>query len=306
MRIKNHLFWLCFTGLILLAILVIFLPRYISRSLDLRAMNHVEISKRDDFSFLEQGSNDTAEAARAFQSLGQEEGNPVLITSIEEPIQMSSELLEMLQIQAETAAELGMLPRLMGYVDVAVESDGYVQKTGEEEDFLYWADCMRFARYYSLTYESKENPNKKELLNFWYLNFSDGESFDYYFAVNAVTSEIYYAEIHNAFAQYEIENEKEIWEDGKTTQAYGMYTGELAQQFSYACAVYYQAQGFDAVGSQNLYQKLSLAILYFEDGQPVYIERSIVEGKSDHVYQGICVGLQNLVNWVRVLQTNES
>lgn len=307
MRIKNHLFWLCFTGLILLAVLVIFLPRYISRSLDLRAMNHVEISKRDDFSFLEQGSNDTAEAARAFLSLGQEEGNPVLITSIEEPIQMSSELLETLQIQAETAAELGMLPRLMGYVDVAVEkTDDYAQKTGEEEDFLYWVDCMQFARYYSLTYESKENPNKKELLNFWYLNFSDGERFDYYFVINAVTSEIYYAEIHNAFTQYEIGTEKEIWQGGKATQEYERYTAEMAQQFSYACALYYQAQGFDAVGSQNLYQKLSLAILYFEDGQPVYIERSIAEGESDYMYQGICMGLQNLVNWIRVLREKEA
>ena len=69
MRMKNHLFWLCFTGTLLLIFAVIFLPRYVSRSLDLRAMNHVEISKREDFSFLKQGSNDTAEAARAFQSL---------------------------------------------------------------------------------------------------------------------------------------------------------------------------------------------------------------------------------------------
>lgn len=306
MRMKNHLFWLCFTGTLLLIFAVIFLPRYVSRSLDLRAMNHVEISKREDFSFLKQGSNDTAEAARAFQSLNQEEGNLVLITSIEEPIQMSSELLEALHIEAETAAEIGMLPRLMGFTGLTVENDGSAQKTEGQEVFLYWIDRMRFARYYSLTYESEGNPNKKELLNFWYLNFSDGKSFDYYFVVNAVTSEIYYAEIHNAFTQYEITNDEKMWIYDQASEEYAAFTAEQAQQFAIACANYYQSMGCEAVGPQGLYKKLNLAILYFKEGQPIYIERSVVEGESDAMYQGICVGLQNLVNWVRVMQKNEA
>ena len=52
MQTWNRLFWICLTGTILLTAGVIFLPRYLSRSLDLRELNWVEVGERDDFSFL--------------------------------------------------------------------------------------------------------------------------------------------------------------------------------------------------------------------------------------------------------------
>ena len=54
MKIKEHLFLFCLTGTLFLTAGVVFLPRYFSRSLDMRNLNQVEASEREDFSFLEQ------------------------------------------------------------------------------------------------------------------------------------------------------------------------------------------------------------------------------------------------------------
>ena len=69
MKRQNGFFWVCLAGTVLLAIGVVFLPRYFSRSLDMRSIGQVEVTGRDGFSFLEAGSNDVPGAARAFQYL---------------------------------------------------------------------------------------------------------------------------------------------------------------------------------------------------------------------------------------------
>lgn len=53
MRKQNGVFWFCLAGTVLLTWGVIFLPRYLSRSLDMRSIGQVEMSGRDGFSFLE-------------------------------------------------------------------------------------------------------------------------------------------------------------------------------------------------------------------------------------------------------------
>ena len=69
MKGQNRVFWLCLTGTILLALGIIFLPRYFSRSLDMSSIGQVEVTGRDGFSFLEAGSNDIPGVARAFRDL---------------------------------------------------------------------------------------------------------------------------------------------------------------------------------------------------------------------------------------------
>lgn len=297
MKIRNHRFWICLIGTLILTAGVIFLPRHISRSLDLRTLNQVEVSRREDFSFLEQGSNQIYDVIHAFSYLGQE-GNPVLITSVEEPIQINSELLEKIYIQAMIASELGILPWLGPpvYTNASFTNE-YIET---EYGWADWTSYPKSAQYYSLTFASDENPNKTELLNFWYLRFTDETSFDYSFIVNAVNYQIYYAEIHNAATQRVVKN-------AETVEIYGLSSHEMDvifgdEAFAAGCMEYYQALGYDCVTQENLYQKLSLAILYYEEKTPVYIERAIIAGDGSSQYDGICIGFQDMIRWVRQQQ----
>ena len=82
MQTWNRLFWICLTGTILLTAGVIFLPRYLSRSLDLRELNWVEVGERDDFSFLEPSSGSVLENVQVFRNLTYNGENLTLISSI--------------------------------------------------------------------------------------------------------------------------------------------------------------------------------------------------------------------------------
>jgi len=304
MQTWNRLFWLCLTGTILLTAGVIFLPRYLSRSLDLRELNWVEVSERDDFSFLEPSSGSVLENVQVFRNLTYNGENLTLISSIEEPVRMNNELLEQVYNQVMLASELEMLPwvsfRRYEYSDKLEESD--------PAPYQYWPEYAKFARYYSLTYESEENPHKTEMLNFWYLRFSDTKTFDYYFIVSAVSYQIYYAELYNAdtdlYARlakgdkvYEIMESNSVKYDSAVTNSM-VTSGE--DLFAVGCMEYYDAEGYDYIGSQNLYDKLGLVILYYE-GRSVYIEQSVAENSLFPAYQGISVGFQELANRVRYL-----
>ena len=310
MKIKEHLFLFCLTGTLFLTAGVVFLPRYFSRSLDMRNLNQVEASEREDFSFLEQGSNDLYDVARAFEHLKWGEEDPILLTTISEPIQISSELLQQIYIQVMTAVEYGMLPWIGPFTDSEVrtmdENSIFVWNEPfediERDDegnvlskvWINWIDYVKSAQYYTITFESEEKKKKKELLNFWYVRFSDGERFDYSFIVNAVNYQIYYAELHNIATQMIVDE----------SAAYGWEEDLVADTVPYVafadgCALYYEAMGCEYVGTKNLYQKLGIFILYLENDVPVYIEMSAVGSDASWKYNGICIGFQDLVHWVR-------
>lgn len=326
MRTWNWHFWLCLMGTILLTAGVVFLPRHISRSLDGKDLNWVELNERDDFSFLELGTDSVLENERAFRHLTRDGENLTLISSIQEPGRMNSELLEQVYDQVMLASEYGLIqwagPR--GYefgMNLAVEGVSEF----EVEPYEYWADQVQFARYYSLTYESEENPNKTEMINFWYLRFSDNKSFDYYFVVHAISYQIYYAEIYNSYTDFyaemaegaelyriedvNISSEGMIFDASaqKTSSYTSSYISSYESLFADGCMNYYNADGYSWVGSENLYDKLGLVILYYE-GQSVYISQSVVRNSlllSDDsevpLYRGIGIGFQELANKVRFL-----
>lgn len=300
MRRKIPVFWFCLVGTILLTVGVIFLPRYVSRSLDLRRMNHVEVSKREDFSFLKPGSNEVVEVSQAFRNLEQEGENPLLLATIDNPEQISTELLDAVSEQTTLACEYGILPWL------GIEDGETVLGEYKVPVYRNWTDYVTSARSYSLTYASSEEPNKKEILNFWYLHFSDGEDFDYSFIVNAVTYQIYYAKIYNSYAShmaeaYQADKEGIVYEpnDGISTKAEG-YNSYIGEVFSSGCASYYEAVGCNYVEQSAMNQKMGIAILYYEkepnDTQNIYIERRIVSEPVSN-YLGVSMGFQNLIRW---------
>ena len=308
MKRQNGFFWVCLAGTVLLAIGVVFLPRYFSRSLDMRSIGQVEVTGRDGFSFLEAGSNDVPGAARAFQYLEKSGENPMLITSMEEPSQIDRELAEKVYYEASVISDWGMVPWLQieqGYQEVY---DGKIPL------YMDWSEHVKFARYYSLTYESPENPNKKEMMNLWYLRFSDNENFDYYFIVNAITCQIYYAEIYNLYSEDMI---RSIYAENAYTDRTKYVTElhtretELGYMFMDACVNYYEAYGSEYIsqaGLSTLNKKMGIVILYFpgaeepDTNQHVYIEIKVNEEPHLGAYRGFSIGCQDLAGWVRSLQ----
>lgn len=316
MRTWNKKFWFCLTGTVFLAAGVIFLPRYLSRALDMSRLNKVELAEREAFSFLEQSSNSVPESARALQYLNSSEDNLMLISSYDETAKINMELLESVFDQAMAAADSLMLPW------IGAPGYDFAKHTSTEiEPYEYWVDTVRFARHYSLTYDSDSDGNIKEMMNFWYLRFSDGKTYDYYFLVNAATYQIYYARIYNQWTNYvvrfseQMEEVKAIEENNylsieekglaaqKTyTSIYdspwaGDYTWEdyywgYVETFAFGSMNYYGAKDYRYVSAINLNNKLGLATLSFDDAT-VYIEEIILP-ESTFPYRGIGIGFQNL------------
>ncbi len=312
MKVKNHFFWICLTGTVLLAAGVIFLPRYFSRSLDLRDLNYAEISERDEFSFLEPGSGSVQDNVHAFSKLEENGENLVKISSINNPIQVSKELLHDIYNQVLSASDQGVLPGL-DYMHYNPENKSYMD---EETGYIYkdmnvlpakaWVNYVKSAQYYSLTYESEDNPNKKEMLNFWYLCFSDNLTFDYQFLVDAVSCQIYYAKIHSEFTEERIALMTEAWQVEEETDMYAEskgYYGTLSylrDWFSSGCLAYYGADSCEFIGPENLYEKLGLLILYF-DMEPLYMEQFEAESLDTVKYRGLIIGFQEVVNKIHLL-----
>lgn len=301
---KIPVFWYCLLGTILLTAGVIFLPRHLSRSLDQRRMNHMEVSGRSDFSFLKPASNDIVEVARAFQSLDKSEIEPVLLMTLEDPAQISRELLEAVYEQAMYMSEYGVIP-WVGIEDGIVKSeDGYMIPSNH-----LWYEDVTFARSYSLTYASLEDPNQKEMLNFWYLHFSDGRRFDYSFIINAITYQIYYAKIYNESASHMAVMFQE--EDGTSIPEIDVdadkvlaksegYLDYIAETFAAGCENYYGAGGNTYVGHNTLNNKMGIVILYYhgeeESTQNIYVEKRMISEPFSE-YMGISVGFQGLIRW---------
>lgn len=302
MLIKNYRFLLCLTGTVLLTMGVIFSPRYISRSLDMNSMNQIITSERENFSFLEQSSNGIFDAVHAFRYLQQDGKNPVLLTSIEEPVQINDDLIQEIYLQAMKAYEFNMLPWMEPMFSESIMDSNYKIAESRTADLSVrtdWSNHVKSAQYYSLTYESAENPEKKELLNFWYVCFSDEQRFDYSFIVNAVNYQIYYAEIHNASTQVMAEEAENL--DFYVGDDYYEILSVFGTEFAKGCARYYEAFEYDVVNQKDLYQKMNIAILYFENRTPLYITRSAVNEENPKMYDGICVGFQDLIQWVQRL-----
>jgi len=339
MRTWNKLFWLCLIGMILLAAGIIFLPRYFSRGLDMGKMNQVQLAERENFSFLEQSSDSILDNARAFRYLNSADNNLMLISSYDESAKINSELLEAVYSEAMNAAETGAIPWIssIGYY---ASSDVYSRIYAEDEldssydPWMYWGQMVRFARYYSLTYPSHTGSNTKEMLNFWYLRFSDGETFDYYFLVNAATYQIYYARIHNFFTDWIVKYWNKAYRQGdissesddanSASTAVDIYdaSGKKAQRKIYdaeshalseevywlfadflgtGCQDYYGADDLKNIYNNSRDDRISLLVLNYGT-EAIYLEQLAVPGNT-FPYRGISIGLQNLGENIQKLTT---
>ena len=231
-----------------------------------------------------------------------------MLTSIDDPSQISQELLAAVYEQAMMGAELGILP----WLNIEEDTTDSSYDSSYDKDLIpvyhNWQDDVSFARFYSITYTSESDAHKQEILNFWYLNFSDGKRFDYSFIINAVTYQMYYAKIYNGFSSDMAESflekqEIEYYETESSLVKSSNYRDYLRTLFQSGCEIYYEAIGSTQAQS-SLTDKIGIAILYYDKGldgtQNVYIERRIISEPFSE-YLGISMGFQDLIRWADTL-----
>ena len=245
---SNKIFCLCLTGVLCLAAGTILGPRYFSRILDLRDLNAVSIIKRDQFSFLEQSSDQLVDQIDLLNSIGNG-GNLLLLSNYSDQKNwQNSTLIAQVTDQVALATGDGYIPWLEPGIYENYLMEIMKKQTSKEALAFYdWMNELKFAKYYSLTCESDPDSHMMQMMNLWYLRFSDEQTFDYYFLVNASTCQIYYAEIYNLLTDREADDSWTESPQNAATVAEVFYGEEYAEQFAAGAFYYYQASDFQTV-----------------------------------------------------------
>ena len=269
---SNKIFCLCLTGVICLAVGAVMGPRYFSRILDLRDLNTVSIINRDQFSFLEQSSDQLVDQVKLLNSIGNN-GNLMLLSNYsDQETWQNSTLIAQITDQVALASGDGYIPWLEpGIYENYLMEIMKKQASKEALAFYDWMNELKFAKYYSLTCESDPDSHMMQMMNLWYLRFSDEQTFDYYFLVNASTCQIYYAEIYNLLTDIEADDSWTEMPSNASTDETLFYGPEYIEQFASGSFYYYQADDYLMVYGSEGQKYDCLSVLHLED-EVTYVE----------------------------------
>ena len=299
---SNKIFCLCLTGVICLAVGAVMGPRYFSRILDLRDLNTVSIINRDQFSFLEQSSDQLVDQVKLLNSIGNS-GNLMLLSNYsDQETWQNSTLIAQIVDQVALASTNGYIPWLEpGIYENYLMEIMKKQASKEAPAFYDWMNELKFAKYYSLTCESDPDSHMMQMMNLWYLRFSDEQTFDYYFLVNASTCQIYYAEIYNLLTDREADDSWTESPQNATTIAEVFYGEEYMEQFASGAFYYYQANDFQIVYGDEGRNYDCLSVLRLEEGESAYIEMQMHEKNTQlkHPIYGYSVGIRGLADKIQ-------
>lgn len=299
---SNKIFCLCLTGVICLAVGAVMGPRYFSRILDLRDLNTVSIINRDQFSFLEQSSDQLVDQVKLLNSIGNS-GNLMLLSNYsDQETWQNSTLIAQITDQVALAAGDGYIPWLEpGIYENYLMEIMKKQASKEAPAFYDWMNELKFAKYYSLTCESDPDSHMMQMMNLWYLRFSDEQTFDYYFLVNASTCQIYYAEIYNLLTDREADDSWTESPQNAATVTEVFYGEEYAEQFASGAFYYYQASDFQTVYGDEGRNYDCLSVLRLEEGESAYIEMQKHEQNTQLKYPiyGYSVGIRGLADKIQ-------
>ncbi|MBR9944926.1 hypothetical protein KE530_00340 [Clostridiaceae bacterium Marseille-Q4145] len=299
---SNKIFCLCLTGVICLAVGAVMGPRYFSRILDLRDLNTVSIINRDQFYFLEQSSDQLVDQVKLLNSIGNS-GNLMLLSNYsDQETWQNSTLIAQITDQVALAAGDGYIP----WLEPGIYENYFMeimkkQASKEAPAFYDWMNELKFAKYYSLTCESDPDSHMMQMMNLWYLRFSDEQTFDYYFLVNASTCQIYYAEIYNLLTDREADDSWTESPQNAATVAEVFYGEEYAEQFASGAFYYYQASDFQTVYGDEGRNYDCLSVLRLEEGESAYIEMQKHEKNTQlkHPIYGYSVGIRGLADKIQ-------
>lgn len=299
---SNKIFCLCLTGVICLAVGAVMGPRYFSRILDLRDLNTVSIINRDQFSFLAQSSDQLVDQVKLLNSIGNS-GNLMLLSNYsDQETWQNSTLIAKITDQVALAVGDGYIPWLEpGIYENYLMEIMKKQASKEAPAFYDWMNELKFAKYYSLTCESDPDSHMMQMMNLWYLRFSDEQTFDYYFLVNASTCQIYYAEIYNLLTDREADDSWTESPQNAATVAEVFYGEEYAEQFASGAFYYYQASDFQTVYGDEGRNYDCLSVLRLEEGESAYIEMQKHEQNTQLKYPiyGYSVGIRGLADKIQ-------
>ena len=299
---SNKIFCLCLTGVICLAVGAVMGPRYFSRILDLKDLNTVSIINRDQFSFLEQSSDQLVDQVKLLNSIGNS-GNLMLLSNYsDQETWQNSTLIAQITDQVALAAGDGYIPWLEpGIYENYLMEIMKKQASKEAPAFYDWMNELKFAKYYSLTCESDPDSHMMQMMNLWYLRFSDEQTFDYYFLVNASTCQIYYAEIYNLLTDREADDSWTESPQNAATVAEVFYGEEYMEQFASGAFYYYQASDFQTVYGDEGRNYDCLSVLRLEEGESAYIEMQKHEQNTQLKYPiyGYSVGIRGLADKIQ-------
>ncbi len=299
---SNKIFCLCLTGVICLAVGAVMGPRYFSRILDLRDLNTVSIINRDQFSFLAQSSDQLVDQVKLLNSIGNS-GNLMLLSNYsDQETWQNSTLIAQITDQVALAVGDGYIPWLEpGIYENYLMEIMKKQASKEAPAFYDWMNELKFAKYYSLTCESDPDSHMMQMMNLWYLRFSDEQTFDYYFLVNASTCQIYYAEIYNLLTDREADDSWTESPQNAATVAEVFYGEEYAEQFASGAFYYYQASDFQTVYGDEGRNYDCLSVLRLEEGESAYIEMQKHEQNTQLKYPiyGYSVGIRGLADKIQ-------
>ena len=294
---SNKIFCLCLTGVLCLAAGTILGPRYFSRILDLRDLNAVSIIKRDQFSFLEQSSDQLVDQIDLLNSI-ENGGNLLLLSNYSDQKNwQNSTLIAQVTDQVALAPGDGYIPWLEPGIYENYLMEIMKKQTSKEALAFYdWMNELKFAKYYSLTCESDPDSHMMQMMNLWYLRFSDEQTFDYYFLVNASTCQIYYAEIYNLLTDREADDSWTESPQNAATVGEVFYGEEYAEQFAAGAFYYYQASDFQTVYGDEGRNYDCLSVLRLEEEESAYIEMQKHEQNTQlkHPIYGYSVGIRGL------------
>ena len=268
----NRRFFICLCGVIGLAVGTIIGPRYFSRMLDQTNLNTVSVVNRDSFSFLEQSSDQIVDQVKLLNSIGNG-GNLMLLSNYsDQETWQNSTLIAQIVDQVALASTNGYIPWLEpgNYENYLMEA-GKKEVAKEASAFYDWMDELRFAKYYGLTCESDTDSHMMQMMNLWYLRFSDEQTFDYYFLVNAATCQIYYAEIYNLLTDIEADDSWTESTQNMATVAGIFYGPEYMEQFAAGAYYYYHADDYLTVYGSEGQNYDCLSVLHF-DNKVFYVE----------------------------------
>ncbi len=228
-------------GILTITILMLatfLMPQGYSALMDSKDLNQVHVVEREDFSF--KSPVDLAVRERIQQMME----NIIKQEALKRTLYLSGqevtdrELLAGIREAMRIAAQYNMLPDISSY-DI-------------EGNIVY-------AEYYNLSDSTAENAESTEIA-FWNIRFSDYETFDFTFRVDASEYIIYQAELYCAEAADYV---TQLMSDDKEVTAF------LNGQFIEGCEFYLESEGYDVM-TEITYGDMALMLGYERREYAVY------------------------------------
>ena len=203
-----------FIGILLVTILLLItflLPELYSAYMDTKDLNRVQVMERENFSFKE-----------LVDMTIQDKVQQMMAT-----LDTKNELRRTLYLVGKDAADAELLERLREALDITIQYQMLPNISGYDLE-----NNIVYAEYYNLS----DGMAESEEIAFWNIRFSDYQTFDFTFRIDAAGPVIYQAELYCI----------EVSEYLKQLTGGDVVVAEtLNMQFVEGCEKYYEVDGYD-------------------------------------------------------------